>query len=111
MMIEQAKRGKAANAGSGSRFLSARTSPSLLAILPRPLHAARSGLCQGRRTAPGGQRMSTAPENEFDLEKLFLPAWAQEPSSAKQYAQYEGREERSFDRGPSRGGRPENRRT
>src|SRR6266404_1852487 len=54
--------------------------------------------------------MSTAPENEFDLEKLFLPAWAQEPSSAKQYAQYEGREERSFDRGPSRGGRPQQRR-
>src|SRR6267154_4497020 len=54
--------------------------------------------------------MSTAPENEFDLEKLFLPAWAQEPSSAKQYSQYEGREERSFDRGPSRGGRPQQRR-
>src|SRR2546422_9290750 len=53
--------------------------------------------------------MSTVPENEFDLEKLFLPAWAQEPSSAKQYAQYEGREERSFDRGPSRG-RPQQRR-
>src|SRR5260370_18044148 len=53
--------------------------------------------------------MSTAPENEFDLEKLFLPAWAQEPSSAKQYAQYEGREERSLDRGPSRG-RPQQRR-
>src|SRR2546423_10089549 len=54
--------------------------------------------------------MSTALENEFDREKLFLPAWAQEPSSAKQYAQYEGREERSFDRGPSRGGRPQQRR-
>src|SRR5712691_160219 len=53
--------------------------------------------------------MSTVPENEFDLEKLFLPAWAQEPSSAKQYAQYEGREERSLDRGPSRG-RPQQRR-
>src|SRR5882724_4967658 len=53
--------------------------------------------------------MSTAPENEFDLEKLFLPAWAQEPSSAKQYAQYEGREERGFDRGPARG-RPQQRR-
>src|SRR5689334_9881470 len=54
--------------------------------------------------------MSTAPENEFDLEKLFLPAWAQEPSSAKQYAQYEGREERSFERRPDRGGRPQQRR-
>src|SRR5438105_3708566 len=54
--------------------------------------------------------MSTASENEFDLEKLFLPSWAQEPSSAKQYAQYEGREERSFDRRPDHGGRPEKRR-
>lgn len=53
--------------------------------------------------------MST--ENEFDLEKLFLPAWAQEPSSAKQYAQYEGREERSFERRPDRPGRPQQRRT
>src|SRR5712691_6645592 len=45
--------------------------------------------------------MSTAPENEFDLEKLFLPAWAQEPSSAK-YAKYEGedRPDRRDDRGP-----------
>ncbi len=45
--------------------------------------------------------MSTAPENEFDLEKLFLPAWAQEPSSAK-YAKYEGedRSDRRDDRGP-----------
>jgi len=45
--------------------------------------------------------MSTAPENEFDLEKLFLPAWAQEPSSAK-YAKYEGedRPDRREDRGP-----------
>src|ERR1051326_8478241 len=52
--------------------------------------------------------MSTAPENEFDLEKLFLPAWAQEPSSTKQYAQYEGREQREFDRGGERG-RPQRR--
>jgi len=37
--------------------------------------------------------MSTLPDNEFDLEKLFLPAWAQEPSSAK-YAHYEGEEQR-----------------
>ncbi len=52
--------------------------------------------------------MST--ENEFDLEKLFLPAWAQEPSTAKQYAQYEGREERNFERRPERSGRPQQRR-
>src|SRR6266403_992309 len=55
--------------------------------------------------------MSTAPENEFDLEKLFLPAWAQEPSTAKQYSQYEGREDRSFERRPERPGRPQQRRT
>ncbi len=42
--------------------------------------------------------MSAAPESEFDLEKLFLPAWAQQPSSAKQYAQYDGREEQRGER-------------
>jgi len=53
--------------------------------------------------------MSTAPENEFDLEKLFLPAWAQEPASSKQYAQYEGGEDRGADRREGRG-RPHPRR-
>src|SRR5215471_6350174 len=49
--------------------------------------------------------MSTLPDNEFDLEKLFLPAWAQqEPSSAK-YAKYEGETEPS-DRRERRGPRP-----
>ncbi len=52
--------------------------------------------------------MST--ENEFDLEKLFLPAWAQEPSSSKQYAQYEGKEEREFERRSERPNRPPQRR-
>src|SRR5438128_1945870 len=47
--------------------------------------------------------MSTLPENDLDLEKLFLPAWAQEPSSAKLYAKYEGRDERP-ERGDSRRG-------
>ncbi len=42
--------------------------------------------------------MSTLPDNEFDLEKLFLPAWAQEPSGSK-YAKYEGGEERTERRG------------
>ena len=42
--------------------------------------------------------MSTPPENELDLEKLFLPAWAQEPASANLYAKYEGGEDRP-DRG------------
>ena len=54
--------------------------------------------------------MSTLPENELDLEKLFLPAWAQqEPSSAK-YAKYDMPEERFDRRGDRRGppgrGRP-----
>ncbi len=45
--------------------------------------------------------MSTLPDNEFDLEKLFLPAWAQEDSSAK-YAKYEGEIERPERRGETR---------
>jgi len=48
--------------------------------------------------------MSTLPDNEFDLEKLFLPAWAQEPASAKSYAQFEGRDERPDRRDDRRGG-------
>ena len=36
--------------------------------------------------------MSTLPDNELDLDKLFLPAWAQEPSASK-YAKYEGEEQ------------------
>ena len=36
--------------------------------------------------------MSNAPEHDLDLEKLFLPAWAQEPSSGKSYARYEGQD-------------------
>ncbi len=51
--------------------------------------------------------MSTLPDNELDLEKLFLPAWAQEsPSTSSKYAHYEGETER-FDR--SRGRGPERR--
>ena len=38
--------------------------------------------------------MSTLPENELDLDKLFLPAWAQEPPSAKNYAQFAGADTR-----------------
>jgi len=49
--------------------------------------------------------MSTLPDNELDLEKLFLPAWAQEPSSTK-YAHYEGEVERPDRRGDRRGPRP-----
>lgn len=47
--------------------------------------------------------MSNLPDNELDLEKLFLPSWAQqEPSSAK-YAKYEMPAERP-DRWGDRGG-------
>ncbi len=48
--------------------------------------------------------MSAAPESEFDLEKLFLPAWAQDSSQVNRYADFSGedRAERKFD---DRGGR------
>ncbi len=49
--------------------------------------------------------MSTLPDNEFDLEKLFLPAWAQEEPSSAKYAKYEGRDERTEDRRDRRGPR------
>jgi hypothetical protein len=50
--------------------------------------------------------MSTLPDNEFDLEKLFLPAWAQEQPSSAKYAHYEGEAERPERRGDRRGPRP-----
>jgi len=40
----------------------------------------------------GGDNMSTSPEADFDLEKLFLPAWAQEKQPANRYAKYTGDE-------------------
>ena len=52
--------------------------------------------------------MSTLPDSELDLDKLFLPAWAQEPSASK-YAKYEGETERPGHRGhrpPRRDGPP-----
>ncbi len=51
--------------------------------------------------------MSTLPDSELDLDKLFLPAWAQEPSASK-YAKYEGETERHDRRGDRdrRGPRP-----
>ena len=52
--------------------------------------------------------MSTSPEQDLDLEKLFLPAWAQEPASAKLYAKYEPAEER-YDRRDRRGPRRDQR--
>ncbi|EEF58505.1 hypothetical protein [Pedosphaera parvula] len=56
--------------------------------------------------------MSTSPEAEFNLEKLFLPAWAQEAPAANRYEKYTGNEtsERPERRGGDRGGRrPEGR--
>ncbi len=50
--------------------------------------------------------MSTLPDNEFDLEKLFLPAWAQEAPSSAKYAKYEGGDERPERREDRRGPRP-----
>jgi hypothetical protein len=50
--------------------------------------------------------MSTLPDNELDLEKLFLPAWAQDEPSAVKYAKYEGRDDRPDRFGDRRGPRP-----
>jgi hypothetical protein len=60
--------------------------------------------------------MSNTPESEFDLEKLFLPAWATDAPSVNKYANFSGgegprrREDGPRDRGPRRdgpGGRPQ----
>jgi len=45
--------------------------------------------------------MSTAPEPDFDLEKLFLPAWAQDSPQVNRYADFAG-EERSGRRSDDR---------
>jgi len=50
--------------------------------------------------------MSTLPDNELDLEKLFLPAWAQESATNKSYANYEGESDRPDRREGRRGPRP-----
>jgi hypothetical protein len=48
--------------------------------------------------------MSTAPEPDFDLEKLFLPAWAQDSSQVNRYANFAG-EDRAVRRPDDRQGR------
>ena len=62
--------------------------------------------------------MSTLPNSDFDLNELFQPAWAKEPSASK-YAHYQGETERPDRRGdrdrrgprpPRRGGPPGGRR-
>jgi hypothetical protein len=52
--------------------------------------------------------MSEPPDTEFDLEKLFLPAWAQESPAANKYAGFAGddRRESRFDDRPGRRGPP-----
>ena len=52
--------------------------------------------------------MSTTTENEFDLEKLFLPAWAQGTAPAKNYSNFAGdtRPARDDDRRGGGGRRP-----
>jgi hypothetical protein len=55
---------------------------------------------------------NSSPDSDFDLEKLFLPAWAKRPANENQFADYAGgggdRETRRFDRrgGPDRRDRP-----
>jgi hypothetical protein len=48
--------------------------------------------------------MSTPPEPDFDLEKLFLPAWAQDDPQANRYANFAGEErgDRKFNDRPGR---------
>ncbi len=49
--------------------------------------------------------MSTSPEADFDLEKLFLPAWAKESPQHNRFAKFEGEPERRDDRRGDRGDR------
>jgi hypothetical protein len=51
--------------------------------------------------------MNTNPETDLDLEKLFLPAWAQEPASVNRYAKFAGGEDKpDRRRDDRRGSRP-----
>src|SRR6266704_1237711 len=50
--------------------------------------------------------MNINPETDLDLEKLFLPAWAQESSSVNRYAKFAGGEDRPDRRDERRGGGP-----
>jgi hypothetical protein len=54
--------------------------------------------------------MNTNPETDLDLEKLFLPAWAQESPSVNRYAKFEGGEGPRQDDRRQRGNRPPPRR-
>jgi len=50
--------------------------------------------------------MNINPETDLDLEKLFLPAWAQESPSVNRYAKFAGGEDRPERRDERRGGGP-----
>jgi hypothetical protein len=50
--------------------------------------------------------MSTPPESDFDLEKLFLPAWAQEAPPANRYANFAGEERADRKHDDRQGRRP-----
>jgi hypothetical protein len=50
--------------------------------------------------------MNINPETDLDLEKLFLPAWAQESSSVNRYAKFTGGEDRPDRREDRRGRGP-----
>lgn len=50
--------------------------------------------------------MNINPETDLDLEKLFLPAWAQEAPSVNRYAKFAGEPERSDRRDDKRGRGP-----
>src|SRR5271163_2248052 len=48
---------------------------------------------------------STPPESEFDLEKLFLPAWAQGSPAVNKYAGFAGDDRPPREHGDRQGGR------
>src|SRR5512138_735690 len=69
-------------------------------MLARRQYARRAVFCAWSEV------MSTLPDSDFDLEKLFLPAWAQEEPSSAKYAKYEGEVDRPDRREGRRGPRP-----
>jgi hypothetical protein len=50
--------------------------------------------------------MSTSPEADFDLEQVFLPAWAKESPKANRFENFRGEPERDRDRRSDRRDRP-----
>jgi hypothetical protein len=76
-----------------------------LAIRPRAVHAQAATFYGRQHLCPAWASMSTSPETDFDLEKLFLPAWAQESPSPNRYAKYTGNEGADRTPGERTGGR------